>query len=80
MTSCYAYERFGKDCEHDVGGTGDDNKCWLSFELGDATCRTVGASTFLCTYSCWDGEAGQDSWCRDGAVCGATTVIYCENP
>ena len=82
MTSCYAFERFGADCEHDVGGAPDPNKCRLSGDLRDGTCEEdpVISGLYRCTYSCWDGEAsaGQDSWCQEGAVCGATTVIYCE--
>jgi hypothetical protein len=78
MTSCYAFWRFGADCEHDVGGAPDPNKCRLSFELDDGTCVQVGASDYRCTYSCWDDTSGQgeDSWCPNNSC----DIQYCNVP
>ena len=61
MTTCYAFDKFGEDCEAAGGGAADSSKCRISSGLGDGTCQEFG-DDYLCTYSCIDGEAN-DSWC-----------------
>ena len=71
MTSCLAFEKYGTNCEAEAGGAADNNKCRLSANLNDGTCQELvpPGNLYRCTYSCWDGESGQSSWCREGAVC-----------
>jgi hypothetical protein len=72
MTTCYAFSRFGSDCES--GGLADDNKCRINSTLDDGRCEENG-TLFTCTYSCWDGASGSDNWCPSGFTCDKTSNL-----
>lgn len=63
VTTCYAYNQFGKDCEADAGESADHDKCRIpSLGLDDGQCEELSLNTFRCTYSCWEGSH-DDSLC-----------------
>ena len=67
MTTCFAFSRFGGTCN------GEDADCSVINDAPfDGICRNL-----VCTYSCLNGDTGDDAWCPVGAVCGEG-FEYCE--
>ena len=62
FSSCYAFSRYGEDCESAAGNTPDPAKCRISAEYDDGQC-VESENGFNCSYSCWNTDAHDDSVC-----------------
>jgi len=63
MTTCYAFDKFGADCSSGGAVCSVDGSSGIS----DGACPDG-----VCTYSCWDGDSSEDSWCPEDVSCGTS--------
>ena len=63
FTTCFAFARFGANCEADEGGIPDDSKCRISDDLEDGYCMEQADGRFACTFSCYNTDFPLDNVC-----------------